>query len=275
MKIYYKQTNNSRAGLFDGLNIKDLYFKHIYTDRDTSKISTKKHHHNSFEIHIIKKGFQEYEVNGEIHHVHSGEFFFCPPFIGHRVTNFSPDTEKFSITFVSRDLLYLNKPVIAKVPVRFFENAVFIINEYGLLKSTSSFLIENAVFECTLLFLRLAGLRESPDTRDSDSNDPRLDYAKKYITDNVENWLTVSDIAAYCHISISQLTRIFLSGENMTPAQYITKSRIAHIHKLLENDDLSLKEISEKMNFQNEYYFNAFVKKYLGMPPGTYRKTIK
>jgi len=275
VKIYYKQRSSPYTDLFSELDIKDLYFKHIYTDRDTSKISNKEHHHNSFEIHIIKKGFQEYEIDNEIYPIHSGEFLFLPPFTKHKVTNFSPETEKFSITFASQDLLYLNKTVINQTPMRFFENAEFIINEYGNTKNTSTTLIENSVLECTLLFLRLAGLRENPSVRSSDSDDPRLDYAKKYISDNIENWFTVSDLAAYCHISISQLTRIFLNGENMTPAQYITKSRTEHIHKLLENDDLSLKEISEQMNFQNEYYFNAFVKKHLGMPPGTYRKTIK
>jgi AraC-like DNA-binding protein len=34
----------------------------------------------------------------------------------------------------------------------------------------------------------------------------------------------------------------------------------------------SIKDISEIMHFNNEYYFNAFFKKYSGMPPGEYRK---
>ncbi len=36
----------------------------------------------------------------------------------------------------------------------------------------------------------------------------------------------------------------------------------------------SLCEIGEAMGFRNEYYFNAFCKKYVGLPPGVYRRAI-
>lgn len=52
----------------------------------------------------------------------------------------------------------------------------------------------------------------------------------------------------------------------------IENSIIVKIESLLADASLSLKQVSMMMNFDNEYYFNAFFKKYSGMPPGEYRK---
>ncbi|MBQ3224627.1 MAG: helix-turn-helix transcriptional regulator [Oscillospiraceae bacterium] len=277
MKIYFKQPDKTDGySPFSVLNLRDCYLKHLIIDSDASKITSKPHHHNGFEIHIIEKGQQTYEADGKLHCTNSGEFFFIPPFVKHRVLSSSPGTEKFSLVFSSTELSYLTECVSDIVPARLLENIYFIINEYCNATSLSEHIIQNSVCESVIMLLRLCGLRElASDKNTEEPEDLRLDAAKAYIQDNIESWLTVSDIAAYCHISTKQITRIFLKNEGISPAQYIAKSRIDHIHKLLESKELSLREISEKMNFQNEYYFNTFVKKHLGMPPGEYRKMTK
>ena len=54
--------------------------------------------------------------------------------------------------------------------------------------------------------------------------------------------------------------------EETTPARII--------EKLLSDPTLSLREISEIMGFNNEYYFSTFFKKHGGSPPGEYRRMI-
>jgi len=260
---------------FSEFNIRDCYLKHLYIDNDTSKITRKTHHHNGFEIHIIEKGHQTYETDNKIYDIHEGQFFLIPPFFKHRITNSAPGTEKYSITFNCPDFSYISECVSSDIPPRFFENVRFISDEYHNAKSSSERLIENSAFECTLMFLRLSGLREVENLRMPPADDLRLENVKAYISDNIENNITVTDIAAYCYISPKQITRIFIKHEGVTPAQFIAKERMLYIQKLLDENILSLKEISERMHFQNEYYFNVFVKKHLGMPPGTYRKMMK
>lgn len=259
---------------FSEFNIRDCYLKHLYIDSDASKITRKTHHHNGFEIHIIEKGHQSYEINNETYNVRAGEFFLIPPFLKHRVISSASGTEKYSITFTCMELSYISECSSDVIPPRFFENVRFIADEYHNAKTSSERLIENSAFECTLMFLRLSGLQETENLRMAPADDLRLENVKAYISDNIENNITVTDIAAYCYISPKQITRIFIKHEGVTPAQFIAKQRILHIQKLLDENILSLKEISEKMHFQNEYYFNVFVKKHLGMPPGTYRKMM-
>lgn len=276
MKIYFKQPDKiNPASPLAYFGITHCYFKQLHIDCDTSKITRKTHHHNSFEIHIIEKGEQEYEAEETKYTAKSGEYFFIPPFAKHKLIGSAPGTEKFSLTFSSDKLMYLNQCILGTVPLRFFENAQFIINESFNITTISDRLIENSVSESIVMFLRLCGLREMTLEQKNTTEDLRLEAVKEYIDDNIESWITVNDIAAYCYLSPKQVTRIFLKHEGVSPAQYIINRRIAHIQKLLENEALSLKSISDKMNFQNEYYFNSFVKKHLGMPPGTYRKMSK
>ncbi len=276
MKIYFKQpSNESDSSPFSHFEISDCLFKQLSVGNDSGKITRKSHHHNGFEIHIIEHGYQEYDINGKSFCPKGGEFLFIPPFCKHRHIKSTPETSKFSLTFTSKQLAMLSSPVIGKIPSRFFDNAQFIIDEYNNARSSSPILIENRVFECLVMLLRASGLREEKISEQEKIDNYRLSQAKEYINDNIENNLTVTEIASYCYISPKQLTRTFLLHEGMTPAEYIRSCRIAHIEKLLTNKDLSLKNISERMHFQNEYYFNSFVKKYLGIPPGTYRKMFR
>lgn len=276
MKIHYKQTSDKdKYSPFDALGITDCYFKELHIKTDTAKIVRKAHHHDGFEIHIIIRGHQEYLFDDKVYSINDGEFLLVPPFVRHRPINSEADTEKFSLTFSTNQLDYLTECVTGKIPQRFFENAEFIINERRTDKFFSSLTVQNSVFESVLSFLRICGLRETSDKQRISGDNLMLESAKQYIENNVENWLSVSDIAAYCYISTRQVTRMFLKNEHMPPAQYICGRRIAYIKRLLEDNELSLKAISEKMNFNDECYFNAFVKKHLGMPPGTYRKMNK
>lgn len=278
MKIFFKQSDVSTFGEtvspLASFGITECYVKQLYISSDSQKVTRKTHHHNGFEIHIIEKGHQEYDIDGKVYAFGSGEFLFIPPFVKHRILYSTPETAKFSLTFSSDRLTYMANSFSDRVPSRFFENMRFIIAEKHYNKHISERLIENSVFESAVLFLRLAGLKERKGKDAPLTEDHRLAAAKEYIRDNIESPLTVTDIAGYCYVSAKQITRIFMKHEGITPAQYIINQRIAHIQQLLSNNSLSLTAISDTMGFQNVYYFNTFVKKHLGMPPGTYRKMM-
>ena len=52
---------------------------------------------------------------------------------------------------------------------------------------------------------------------------------------------------------------------------YIQRKKIDYSIELLKNKDLSLSAISTMLGFPNEYYFNTYFKKAVGLPPGAYR----
>ena len=137
-----------------------------------------------------------------------------------------------------------------------------------------STVVSGRIFECISGVLRLSGAASDKRSELETEDDSRLLLAKQYIKDNVTTSLTAADVALYCGMSAKQMFRIFMSGEGLSPAEYVRRKRCKYVEKLLADTTLSLREISEIMNFNNEYYFNAYFKKYSGMTPGAYRRSL-
>ena len=275
MKILYKQDDSRPLG------ISNCYLKYISFEKDAKNITKKPHHHTDFEIHLIEQGYQSYEMDGQEYTVNAGDFLIVPPHTRHRLLHSAPDTLKSSFTFKADSkapLLPFSESVYSchgTLPTQILDNLRFIKEESKLRREISQILIANRVQETIVLLFRAAGMKEQPAENADESADLRITIAKQYITDNVEQNFTVSDIAKFCYLSPKQLSRLFVQHEDISLSEYIKKQRVDHVAALLLDDSLSLKAISERMHFNNEYYFNSFIKKNLGQPPGTYRKMHK
>lgn len=280
MKVLYKQSNsesNKTENCFSLLGIKDCYLKQLISASDEKNVTKKAHHHNAYEVHIITEGHQIYLAGDEQFRVDKGDFLIIEPDVQHRIIHSSPYSAKYSVTFVcdERSNIRTVKSYCGAIDSRVMENIEFVVSEINNRTEISQRLIENRVFETVVLLLRSSGYKESGDEYDTQRENLHLNLAKQYIQDNIKEALKISDVAAYCHISNKQLTRIFEHFENMSPALYIRKQKIKVIEQMLLAGGVSLKELSEEFNFSSEYYFNAFFKKHTGMSPGEYKKMHK
>ena len=267
MKIIYKQSGNNHYG------IQNCCLKQIFPERDNKVITGKTHRHRGYEIHITESGSQCYESGGRKYNIENGHFLMIVPGEEHKVLEYVPHTERISLSFTSD--VNVDSSCFGKLSRRMQDNICFILEENKKRKFFSNHLIESRAMELIILILREAGMNEDAEQKNSFGEDARMTLARQYIMDNAEQNIKVSDIAGYCYLSTKQLTRLFLKYEGVSPALYIQKQKVLCIEKLLENKNLSLRDISEKMNFSSEYYFNAFFKKNYGMPPGVYRDTMK
>ena len=272
MKILYKQSREDNQSGLSRFEIQNCYLKLLTLDCDRGSITKKLHHHMGFELHFVTRGFQEYTVDGKKYKLEKGTFLFISPGVSHTVIYSLPDTKKISITF-DKQIKAACLCLFGKTTERIESNLEFIKNEALLKKEISSSLIENAILEIVVNVFRISGVEESKNRQKPDE-DTVVSLARQYIDDNIETNPTVNDVAQYCYLSAKHLTRQFLKFEGVSPGRYIIKSRVTRIEKLLSDPNLSLKKISEIMNFNNEYYLNSFFKKYAGMPPGEYRKTL-
>ncbi len=272
VKILYKQLKEDRNSSLYSFGIGECYFKRLSFDHDRGSITKKTHHHIGFEIHIVTQGYQEYEVCGTKYKLEKGKFLLIFPNTSHTVVDSAPKTQKFSITFNKQ----IDEPLncfFGTLGKRIFDNIDFVLDEAQVKKENSQILIENAILEIIILVFRLSGMKEKEVVYKQNEN-AIISLAKQYIKDNVNLSPSVADVAQYCYLSTKHLTRIFHRFEGISPGDYIIKCRIARIEKMLADHTFSLKQISERMNFHNEYYFNTFFKKYSGMPPGEYRKML-
>ena len=287
MKILYRQTSQkgdvkTNVSCFNELGIKNCYFKHIeqkFPDKSTTK---KRHSHTGYEIHMLMQGQHNYECDDKMFALKAGDFIMFPAGKTHRLVSSVHPIAKFAITF-SLDPSALNswafgcseKCISGKIPEPVLSAIEFVKGELELPSYCSNVLIENRVFEIAILLIRACGGTDRSQKCCVETPiDERVELAKQFIRDNIEEPLQVGEVAAYCYLSEKQLTRIFMDFEEMTVASYMRSEKIKHIENLLANSSLSISKICERMKFPTESGFNAYFKRYNGMPPGEYRKMI-
>ncbi len=276
MKILYVQDESFKA--LENIGIKNCLYKYFDFDINKNTYTKRVHSHNNFELHLVTSGCQRYETDGKIIEISAGNSLLIPPKVIHRVINCDKGTCKVSITFNYDNqtnmlsLSSVNSCVILPITNETKDCMCYIENESAYKKRLSHALVENRIFEIIVYAFRAVGIKEEETLSSHKSIPTVLIMAEQYIADNIKLSPTVHDVALFCNISEKQLSRIFISYEHTSLFEYIRCKRLEAIQKLLENKTLSLKEISEEMNFANEYYFNVFFKKAYGMPPGTYRK---
>lgn len=277
MKILYNQshTDSISSVFLDNYGIQQCYFKYLCTDHDAGIISLKSHYHTHYEIHIVEQGSITYETAENIYPLNSGHFILLPPLKLHRMLNRSADASSFSITFhlngEAAELEKIHTVHNGSIPERIVQNIKMILTEHNQPELFSDRLVAGNILEILILLWRNCGFSSPAAPWHENTENPRLTMVKQYISDNIERAPSVSEVAAYCHLSTRQLARLFDQWESCSPATYINRLRTQQIESLLKNRELSLHQISEYMNFSSEYYFNSYFKKHAGMTPGTFR----
>ncbi len=200
------------------------------------------------------------------------------PNVLHRMTEYDGSAEKLALSFS----LSADSPLLPTSGIDFLadttpENvasALLFAEKESRKSALSAVLCENRLLEAIVLLLRMLGINEPRNAPCTKELPVLLTIAKQYISDNIEHAPTLGELAEYCHISEKQLSRIFLRHEGITAFDFIRLKRAEHARKLVADKSLSLRNISERMRFASEYYFNKFFKENCGLPPGAYRKMI-
>lgn len=96
-------------------------------------------------------------------------------------------------------------------------------------------------------------------------------YILQFINGNYMNNISLSDIASNFNLNQSYISQLFRKETGSTYTDYICQLRIQKAKQLLLNSDLSLNDISEKVGYNDYFYFLKSFKKYSGISPGKYR----
>ena len=93
----------------------------------------------------------------------------------------------------------------------------------------------------------------------------------QYIEDNLAGDLNIEMLCAISEIGRNQLFREFKRHLKLTPHNYLLERRISRARHMLEETNLSIKEISIRCGFENLEVFYRIFRQFTAMPPGTYR----
>lgn len=271
-----------------GLGINVLWFRAMTCGSDNV---IERHTHSAFEFHFVHSGESAVETDSGSFTVRPGEFYLTAPGVFHRQRNFKGYVE-FSLNCeleILEDQASEAGYIIDVLknaecsPIKdtggardiFFkaleeahcQSAGF----YGNIRALVMMLITAAVRGiCGLSPVQYAVPKKSR------KDEYRFVKIRDYICDNITQPITAKDISRYMFLGEKQISRIVREAAGMTAKELVLQLKFQKAKSMLmEERQLSVRQIAEMLGFSSEYYFNQFFKRMEGYPPGLFRINVR
>ncbi len=128
--------------------------------------------------------------------------------------------------------------------------------------------------EAVSSLIRLLHLIEENSIDGASSDSGSLGGAIDYINKNIFREISIDEICAAVHISKYHFCRRFKETMSMTVMEYVLKTRIVLAKNMLEKENASISEISDRCGFSSVSYFCRVFKESVGVSPLKYRKSF-
>ncbi len=99
-----------------------------------------------------------------------------------------------------------------------------------------------------------------------------LKSALELMRHNIDEPLTIEDLAAFVNISRRQLERLFFKHLDATPSRYYLELRLTRARQLLQQTNKSLTDIAVATGFVSISHFRRCFGRLFGISPGRFRK---
>lgn len=274
--------NFRRSGWKDIIVLGKYNYKHAHEQLPPHS------HRQMLEICFCSKGEQVYEVNGTLYKIKGGDLFVTYPGELHSTGDYPeekgelywmiiriPSTRKK--TFLQYNdrmaaewydqLLHLprhfrgNNHIKLKLEEIFHVHALkrSDLKQIELQHSIASFLLEVIHAAQAPVLSRHTGRMEKIDV---------------FIKEKMDEPIVLQELADLVGLSLSRFKAWFKEETGTTPLDYVLKLKIKTASQLLEKGNNSIADIAFETGFQNQQYFATVFRKFTGMSPGEYKRSI-
>ena len=94
----------------------------------------------------------------------------------------------------------------------------------------------------------------------------------RYIVNHMAYTITVSELAEYQEVSVSEVYRIFKKNTGMNPHRYIEKVKMDKACEYIEDGDMNFTEIAHSLGYEYTSHFYKVFQRIKGMTPSQYQK---
>lgn len=96
-----------------------------------------------------------------------------------------------------------------------------------------------------------------------------------FMKENIQKKLTLKELSRKAGLSPSHFSFKFYKKTGRSPMDYLIHLRIQRACQFLDNSELRIGEVSEKVGYEDNFYFSRIFKKIMGVSPVKYRKQPK
>ncbi len=96
-----------------------------------------------------------------------------------------------------------------------------------------------------------------------------------YIKENITQKITLAQIAKLVNMNESYVSRLFKNETGVNLTSYINLLKMGKAIELLKDPDVMVKEVANRLGFDEQSYFNRIFNKYLSSSPSEFKKRYK
>ena len=266
------------------ISSKTFAIAHLYKEEKAMDM----HIHDCYEVYYSISGGKQFLIDNKLYPIEPGNLFVINQYESHYlaqidqavherivlsihpefIKQMSTEQTDLEYCFKSRPSSFSHKLQLTKEQQKrflFFINKLTTSNDYG------SDLIERAVFsELFIMINSICRAREQkPAEETSNTYNAQVDDILSYINNNINQPISIADLASRFFISESYICRIFKSTTGTTINKYITARRIS-IAKSLLAEGIGVTEVCERCGFNDYSNFLKSFSKSVGISPKKY-----
>lgn len=224
---------------------------------------------NFYTWHFVLSGEGTLEINDNIYSVKTGDIFFIPPNIKMR---YYPDKDNpweyvwFALS---------GKECIEHAKIFGFtdENPVLTVDEFFKIKQILKETIDGLHQKSIDYFALLSAYYKILDIGANKIDNNYALNIKQFIDANFSlPDFSIEKLCKEIGMSHSKVLRVYKKEQKTTVIKYLIEKRISFACKLLENTNLSVKEVALSSGFSDELHFMKTFKKMKGISALNYRK---
>ena len=122
-----------------------------------------------------------------------------------------------------------------------------------------------------------AGRAEAPRMNSNALNhhSEMVERTKGFLYAHIHEKITLARVAAEISVSPSHLKRVFREQTGQSVIAYLTDLRVRRAKQMICDHQYNFSQIAEAVGFDSVYYFSARFKKYTGMTPTDYARSVR
>lgn len=136
-------------------------------------------------------------------------------------------------------------------------------------------LLKNYIAELLILFIRSSLPDRQYSLISKNNYDTLLNVIVNYMHAHLGETVTMAELEKCSSLNKSTINHLFMQAFETSPIQYFLTLKIDRAKQLLREDNYNVSQISELLGYSAIHYFSRQFKKFTGMSPVEYSRSIK